>query len=144
MSDVHSSLVPRYQPLGKSVLGRTRVSEKLQRRAEEARQIKACYAAVDARDQGRCRVCGRRCSPTALALVDRAERHHLVFRSQGGSHEPENVVTVCKAECHAAIHSEGVLRLSGDANARNERGVLCGVCVEAWRDAAGWVVTGWV
>jgi len=119
-----------------------RVVEKQAKRTAEAKSLRECYQGVDRRDEGRCRVCKRHCSPTAIAMVDRAERHHLVYRSKGGDHETANVVTLCKF-CHAAVHG-GTLRLEGDADAR-DKGTrrLAGVRVERNTDQ-GWRVEKWV
>lgn len=111
----------------------TRAEQKAQRLNDAERTRLACYKAVDARDRGQCRVCGKRCSPTALAMVDRAERHHIAFRSQGGAHEPSNVLTLCQ-RCHGEIHTHGRLRLMGDADARDGSGTLAGVLVEVATD----------
>lgn len=41
------------------------------------------------------------------------EVHHIIFRSQGGSDEESNLITLCHA-CHKALHSGKIsLRLSG-------------------------------
>lgn len=121
-----------------------RALEKLRRRAEETKQIKQCYQIVQVRDGLRCRVCGRRCWPGALAMLERAEHHHLIYRSRGGKHEPRNVLLVCKAICHDLIHLQGTLHLSGNADLRDEdTGKLCGVKVERLTEA-GWVVEKFV
>jgi hypothetical protein len=140
---LHSSALPRGVPLPKTVLGRTRQQEKDERdRAEDVNWRRVC-ALVDKRDAGRCRVCGRRCVPTAIDPKDRAERHHLIFVSQGGPDETWNVLTICKRECHPAIHTLGLLKLSGDADATNDRGVFNGVKVERLKNDV-WKVTRWV
>lgn len=41
----------------------------------------------------------------------RLEVHHIVFRSNGGSDEPENLMTLCKT-CHDKVHS-GAIKLKG-------------------------------
>lgn len=127
-------------------LGQTRRERKQQRRLEEARQIRACYQQVDARDGHICRVCGARTSPQG-GLEHRTIHHHLVFRSQisvaRGRHSTANVITICPA-CHDAIHVHGTLRLTGDADLRDRlTGRLSGVCVERYTES-GWEVTGWV
>ena len=121
----------------------SRVEAKRAKRAAEAKQIRECYQAVDARDGGKCRICGRWAKPDAVGLLERMHRHHMVYRSQGGEHAPENVLSVCAA-CHAAIHVRGVLRVTGDANVRDAvTGAFCGVTVERLRDG-GWHVEGCV
>jgi len=116
----------------------SRIEQKKAKRAAEDRAQQDCYRAVDRRDQGRCRVCGRACSPTAIAMVDRAERHHLVYRSQGGAHESRNVITLCLA-CHRAVHDCRV-RVEGDADHRDPlTGKLNGVSVSRLTEC-GWQI----
>lgn len=66
----------------------------------------AVRRAVLQRDERRCRVPGCR-NATFLDL------HHLRPRSEGGSHTPENLVTVCSAH-HRALH-RGELHSEGGA-----------------------------
>ncbi len=75
----------------------------------------ATRRAVLIRDRGRCQVPGCRCKQH-LAL------HHILFRSQGGSHHPDNLVTLCWAH-HDMLH-RGVLKLTcrPDGALRWERG----------------------
>lgn len=73
-----------------------------------AKDDRAVYQAVTARDCGLCRCCGR-------AGTD---RHHLVFRSQGGATSISNVLLLCHEPCHLAVHARR-LRIEGtDANTR--------------------------
>lgn len=67
------------------------------------------------RDNWRCRKCGEQ--DTAKLTV-----HHVIFRSQGGNHRPENLVTVCW-KCHMLIHDKivRVLWRSGDWFFADER-----------------------
>lgn len=130
--------IGEYRPVPKPS---ARVVGKLKRRAEEAKELQACYRAVDERDIGRCRVCGKRGSPTAVGLLDRLHRHHIVYRSRGGQHVSSGVLSVC-ASCHAAIHNDGTLRVSGDADVRDAvTNKLAGVLVERLIDAV-WRVEG--
>lgn len=118
----------------------SRADEKSARMAQERRTLQEAHKVVDARDGGRCRVCGRRCSPRALSLVDRAERHHMVSRRYDNTHTSANLLTLCKG-CHDQIHVLGVLHVSGDADLRDVRGDLCGVKIERLeRDV--WAVEG--
>ncbi len=119
--------------------GSSRYDEKIAKRAAARKAERECYRVVDARDGHQCRVCGRQCSLTAIPLVDRAERHHMIPRSLGGKHEPSNVVTTCKG-CHERVHLRGDMKLSGDAQLRDDRGRLCGVTVEELTES-GWVTT---
>lgn len=118
--------------------GKSRTDERFERRAAADRAERACYQHVDRRDGRCCRVCGRHVVPGAVDGRERAEHHHLTKRSQGGQHTPENVATLC-ARCHAEIHVRGLLRLSGDAEARNPDGRLCGLTIERLTEA-GWKV----
>jgi 5-methylcytosine-specific restriction endonuclease McrA len=137
MPGIGSIAVPKVRPGQLS-----RLQAKQQRRTQEALEIRMCYRAVDERDGGRCRVCKKRGHPQATTLLDRLHRHHLIYRSRGGTHEPENVVTVC-ASCHDAMHVDGTLRLEGDANARDAvTNKLAGVCAMRLLDGV-WQVEKW-
>ena len=130
-------MLSRGQPCPKPT---PRIEAKKALRALEAKELRDCYAKVDLRDGPRCRVCCRWCSPGAIGMLQRAERHHMVYRSRGGQHTTENVLTVCKHTCHTAIHVEGVLRLTGNADLRDViTGKFNGVTVQK-RTEAGWVV----
>lgn len=103
-------------------------------RADEAKQVKACYARVDARDGRRCRVCG--VAVTAVGVATRVHHHHLVYRSRGGVHETQNVLSLCPA-CHHAVHQADI-RLSGDADLRSPHtGAFMGIVLERYTEA-GW------
>ena len=116
-------MFPKLGPKG------SRADEKAARLGEERRQLTAAHTVVDARDGGACRVCGRRCSPSAVSIVDRAERHHMLRRRYDGAHGSQNLVTLCRG-CHQQIHAMGMLDVSGNADFRDKRGRLCGVKVE--------------
>ena len=45
----------------------------------------------------------------------RVEAHHIVFRSEGGSDEPENLVTLCRA-CHLRGIHTGTLRVAREGD----------------------------
>ena len=60
------------------------------------------------RDHGRCRVPGCR---SARGL----EAHHIEPRSQGGPHDPMNIVLLCSA--HHQAHHRGVIVIGGTAEA---------------------------
>jgi 5-methylcytosine-specific restriction endonuclease McrA len=57
------------------------------------------------RDGERCQRCG---------AEDGLHVHHIVFRSQGGTHDEDNLVTVCN-NCHEDIHQRrtAVKRIAG-------------------------------
>jgi len=92
---------------------------KRQRAASKREQAKAdrlVYAAVDARDQHRCRVCRE------YRGID-IQRHHIVYRSVGGQTTTQNVISLC-AECHLVgvhegrIKNEGRIKITGNADER--------------------------
>jgi 5-methylcytosine-specific restriction endonuclease McrA len=56
--------------------------------------------AVLARDSYRCRRCGEQ-------DTGKLHLHHVTYRSQGGDHNPDNLVTVCFG-CHRLIHDKKV------------------------------------
>jgi hypothetical protein len=137
---LHSSSLPRFAPIPKTVNGRTRADEKaVKDKAEDAAE-RACYRLVDKRDRFRCRVTGVLLA-IGGSLTTAVQRHHLIPRSQGGPHETWNVLTVSRA-IHDLIHVHGTLRLSGDADARDSDGKLCGVKVEKLLDGV-WIVARW-
>ena len=51
--------------------------------------------AVIASDGGKCRRCG---------TSNRLHVHHVMYRSQGGKHVAENLITLCYT-CHDVVHS---------------------------------------
>jgi hypothetical protein len=57
---------------------------------------------VLARDNSTCQHCGGRSKDPCLHV------HHLVFRSQHGSDEEENLLTLCKT-CHEGVHAGTVI-----------------------------------
>jgi len=63
------------------------------------------------RDGGRCRAPD--CSTPTLML----EEHHIVPRSQGGSHHPSNVVLLCWCDHQVKIHRDG-WKIIGNAEQR--------------------------
>lgn len=116
--------------------GKTWKEDRRERKLTAAATLREVYALVDHRDGGKCRICGRRCSTTAVSFEDRAERHHVIPRSLGGEDSTHNLATVCW-ECHEDRHKKGTLKIAGDADERNEMGYLCGLDVERLTDA-GW------
>ena len=60
---------------------------------------------VYTRDGGKCRVCGRR---------DNLHIHHIIFRSQGGTNETSNLITLC-LQHHTDVHMHK-LTLVGNSN----------------------------
>jgi hypothetical protein len=94
----HMRALPKPKP------GTARAMQRARARLAKTRLAAACVL-VRERDGGRCRVCG---DPRDV------EVHHIVFRSQGGGHDPENLVCLC-ADCHGAVHARR-LWLTGPAS----------------------------
>lgn len=67
---------------------------------------------VDQRDGKRCRCCGKRSDPDATGLLARGHRHHLIYRSAGGTDTTGNLCTL-DASCHADAHANK-LRIEGN------------------------------
>lgn len=61
-------------------------------------------ARVINRDEYKCQICKGKHKDSKL------EVHHIVFRSQGGSDEAENLITLCHT-CHKALHN-GVIKVN--------------------------------
>jgi 5-methylcytosine-specific restriction endonuclease McrA len=99
---------------------------------EHAANMRQWDAEIDRRDGRRCRACGRRSDPDGTGLLERGHRHHIVYRSAGGSDEPSNRVTLC-AGCHDAEHMNK-LRFSHDGDHRQ---VDANKPMEFWRRAHG-------
>jgi len=53
--------------------------------------------------------------------VEKLEVHHIVFRSNGGSDKPSNLITLCK-KCHAKLHA-GKIDLPKDLKHKSLRSV---------------------
>ena len=60
------------------------------------------------RDKHRCCNCGNHLD---------VEVHHIQFRSDGGSNDPNNLLTLCPT-CHASVHRE-FLKIEGNRESRN-------------------------
>lgn len=74
------------------------------------------YAAVDRRENYRCRVFGTPADPRATDMLTRGHHHHIVFRSRGGNDTTDNLVLL-SAEAHALVHARR-LWITGNANQR--------------------------
>ena len=83
---------------------------------EHAANLRQWDAEIDRRDGRRCRACGRQSHPEKTGLLERGHRHHIVYRSAGGSDEPFNRVTLCSA-CHDGEH-RNLLRFTHDGDHR--------------------------
>lgn len=74
---------------------------------DKERAKRSAYAAVDARDQHRCRCCGKRAT----------HKHHIRFRSKGGEDASANLVSL-DAGCHALIHARQLWIVGSNADKR--------------------------
>lgn len=119
--------------------GKTAKEERDARKAAKKAHLLEVCKAVDRRDQGRCRVCAKRCE-IGSTFANRIERHHIVPRSLGGDDSSSNLCSLC-VDCHDDRHKRGTLRISGDADERNEMGYLSGLKIERLTEA-GWKVGG--
>jgi len=86
----------------------TRSEQRKEQKAANEKAWRACCVVVDARDHNVCRACGKRCKPFATTLLEKAHRHHIEYRSQGGMDVSENVVSLCY-ECHDGVHVKKTL-----------------------------------
>jgi hypothetical protein len=96
---------------------RPRVLDKRDEKRERDANERRVFAEVDARDQRRCRCCGRQGDPNATTLLGRIHRHHIRYRSKGGFDEPRNLLSLC-AVCHALEHAGQLAIIGTDANER--------------------------
>lgn len=67
--------------------------------ADAARVTPEVRLAVLQRDNWRCRSCGEQ-------DIDKLTVHHVDYRSHGGTHDEDNLVTVCWVPCHRLIHEK--------------------------------------
>jgi 5-methylcytosine-specific restriction endonuclease McrA len=74
---------------------RPRVLDKRAKQAAADRAVQDMRSLVKARDRGRCRVCSKPGNQV----------HHLIYRSRGGKHHPNNGVWVCN-QCQQDIHAK--------------------------------------
>lgn len=109
---------------------RQRAKDKQKRQAERLARVEwqlTCNA-IYRRDGGCCRVCGRSVKRVSADPSVRAETHHIVYRSAGGSDDESNLILCC-GECHFLEHQhrieitgngDGVVRI----RVRNEAGTV--------------------
>ena len=104
LADLHS-LSDRPRPkLGKprpSILVKAEAGRKAKRAAAKLR------ADVRARDGHQCQCCHIPVFVSATNPLQRAQVHHITYRSQGGPDVQKNLITVC-GECHAKIHAHEI------------------------------------
>lgn len=83
---------------------RPSILTKAQKRRARMTAAMKLRAAVRARDGHQCQSCHVPVFVHAANPLQRAQVHHIQFRSKGGANEQANLITVC-AECHAKIHA---------------------------------------
>ena len=83
-----------------------RAKLKASAKRRQAKADRLVYAAVTARDGGRCRACGS---------TWQVHRHHLRYRSHGGETSTRNVLLLC-ATHHAQAHDGSLLIYGVDAD----------------------------
>lgn len=108
---------------------------------EEQETIRDVYAIVDKRDGHCCRICYKRVG--GVGMLQAVHHHHLISRSiatKSEKHTTNNVCSLCN-DCHDKVENSGLLKIHGDADARNPVGVLCGLTLERAGDGA-WEVMG--
>lgn len=91
---------------------KSRVDEAREKEAAEEAVWRFVCKLVDQRDGKACRCCDKRSDPEATGLLKRGHRHHLVYRSAGGTDTTDNLVTLC-ADCHNDEHKNR-LRIEGN------------------------------
>jgi 5-methylcytosine-specific restriction endonuclease McrA len=74
---------------------------------QEVEGWREIVAAIFKRDQGCCRVCGRRVKPMTDNPHARAHTHHIQYRSAGGTDETTNLILLCGL-CHALEHEHRI------------------------------------
>jgi hypothetical protein len=103
---------------------------------QEARRDRVEWAlvclSIVKRDQGRCRVCGRTVKPLSDDPKVRAEVHHIVYRSAGGSDDESNLLLTC-GECHFLEHQHRI-EIDGHGD---------GLVTIVTRDEAGKTIREW-
>jgi hypothetical protein len=87
---------------------RPRVLDRIERKQQLDQQERACRAAVQKRDKGKCVVPGCKDAGT--------NKHHIQYRSLGGKWQSGNVTSLC-VRCHQLVHA-GILHITGDADNR--------------------------
>jgi 5-methylcytosine-specific restriction endonuclease McrA len=82
------------KPSSHPTIEEMKASVKKKRKAKSKKLPKKIRIAVLERDNHECTQC---------SATDPLEVHHIVYRSQGGTDELDNLTTLCEP-CHTAIH----------------------------------------
>lgn len=94
---------PRPSILVKAKKRRDRIKAEMQMRRD-----------VRGRDGNQCQCCHVTVSLGYANPLQHAHVHHIQYRSQGGSTDMKNLITVC-AECHAKIHAHEIQVIGANA-----------------------------
>ncbi len=129
------------QPIPKCANGLSRSQERIEEAGIVARAWEALKRYIMARERGRCRLCGKRCSYGAASIATKADPHHIIFQSAGGEDTRENCLVLCRS-CHDDVHIHRAVVLSGNAEERDEMNRGC-VKVERMTDS-GYVPVGFI
>lgn len=92
----------------------SRTEEEREADIAKATNWRAVCVKVNEREDYCCRVCHRRCNPSALSMLHKGHHHHIEFRSAQGEDTVENVCLLC-ADCHDLIHKKKALQIEGNA-----------------------------
>lgn len=93
---------------------RPRIFDQIADERESERLKREVYAEVDARDQKRCRCCGRKGNPYAITAIGRIHRAHIRDASRGGEMAAWNLCSLCWI-CHALEHAKQIFFIGTDA-----------------------------
>lgn len=96
---------------------RPRVLDKIEADRAAEKLKREVYAAVDARDERKCRCCGRKGNPNATTTIGRIHRAHIKDASRGGEMASWNIASLCWI-CHAFEHAKQLWFLGDNADAR--------------------------
>lgn len=99
LADVEADRVGK--PLPKP---RPTILVKAESRGKKLKAAEKLRANVRARDGHQCQACHIPVFVDARNPLQRAQVHHIQYRSRGGADAQKNLITVC-AECHAKIHA---------------------------------------
>jgi 5-methylcytosine-specific restriction endonuclease McrA len=80
---------------------------KADKRGQQLRREAKLRADIRGRDGHQCQCCHIPVFVQASNPLQRAEVHHIQFRSKGGVDDQKNMITVC-AGCHAKIHAHEI------------------------------------
>ncbi len=95
------------RPRQASAKPRPSILTKADRRRKRQKAAEKLRRDVRARDGHQCQCCHIPVFVNATNPLQRAQVHHIQYRSQGGPDVQKNLITVC-GECHAKIHAHEI------------------------------------